>query len=116
MFGLNVQGNLGKKKIRPYSAGRYGTNGFSYIIDYHLSQLSSGHVVHLEIRGYIHKGLIYGIGEDILGCEILKKHPVDFSSTIDVHLHSRRGNDILNVRRNILNAAPILDTQSLHGR
>ena len=35
---------------------------------------------------------------------------------VDVELHTRLGHDMLDISRNVLDSAPVLDAQCLHGR
>ena len=47
---------------------------------------------------------------------MLQKYAMDLCSAINVELHPGRGNDILDITRDITNPAAVLDTQGFHAR
>ena len=53
---------------------------------------------------------------DILRSNVFEKHRIDLRSAVDVELHPRLGYDMLDITWDILDPAPILDAQRLHGR
>ena len=53
---------------------------------------------------------------DILRSNILQEHGVDLCRAVNVELHPWLRNDVLDITGDILDSAPVLDTQRLHGR
>ena len=72
--------------------------------------------VHLQIRRHIQEGLVNGVDMDIFRSNVFEKHRIDLRSAVDVELHPRLGYDMLDIAWDILDPAPILDAQCLHGR
>ena len=62
------------------------------------------------------EGFVNGIYMDIFGCNELEEHSVYLRSAVNVELHPRLGHDMLDIAWDILDPAPVLDAQCLHGR
>ena len=50
---------------------------------------------------------------DVLRGYVLEKHTIDLSSAVDIKLHPGSGNDVFDIAWNLLDPAPVLDTQGL---
>ena len=66
--------------------------------------------------GYIQEGFINGIDMIIFRCNVLQENRIDPRSAVNVELHPRLGHDMLDIAWDILDPAPVLDAQCLHGR
>jgi hypothetical protein len=53
---------------------------------------------------------------DILRSNVLQENRIDLRSTVNIELHPRLGYDMLDIAWDILDPAPVLDAQCLHGR
>ena len=53
---------------------------------------------------------------DIFRSNVFEKHRIDLRSAVNVELHPRLGHDMLDIAWDILDPAPVLDAQCLHGR
>ena len=52
---------------------------------------------------------------DILWGDVLQEHAVDLGSTVDIELHPWLRYDMLDIARDVLDPASVLNTQCLHG-
>ena len=53
---------------------------------------------------------------DIFRCNVLQENRINLRSAVNVELHPRLGYDMLDISGDILDPAPVLDAQRLHGR
>ena len=79
-------------------------------------QLLRGHVVGAEVVGHVEEALIDAVHVNVIRGEVVQVDGVDVGGIVNVQLHPGRGDNVLDVFRDIRQAAPVLDAKGLHPR
>lgn len=73
-------------------------------------------MVGAEVVGHVKEALIDAVHVDVVRREVIQVDGVDVGGIIDIKLHPGRGDDVLDVFRDIRQAAPVLNAKGLHPR
>lgn len=110
---LDIEGNLREVEVRADAAGGGEAETALDFPQQELSRFTRRPLVDHAIACEIDEGLVDGIDKDILLAEIVQVEAVDLSGVVEIELHARRGRDVVQMRRNLEQAAAVADALGL---